>query len=220
MSSVAQWINDVMQQLGYFGIALLMFLDNIFPPIPSELIMPAAGFTAAQGKLHIVGVIMAGCCGSILAAITLYWFGRFLHEDRLTAWLERHGKWLFLKPEDLKKATGWFNQHGRKIVFFGRMIPAVRSIISIPAGMSGMPFSLFLLYTSMGTIIWTSVLALAGYYLGNNIEKFSHWLSGIGNVILIVLVIAAFIAIRRYYKHKNHKPTSHSDKPDSKTTSA
>ncbi|WP_240687798.1 DedA family protein [Alkanindiges illinoisensis] len=218
MSSIAQWINEVMQQLGYFGIALLMFLDNVFPPIPSELIMPAAGFTAAQGELSIIGVIIAGSCGSILAAIMLYWIGRLLHEDRLTTWLEHHGKWLFLKPEDLKKANAWFNQHGRKIVFFGRMIPAVRSIISIPAGMSRMPFSLFLLYTSLGTIIWTTLLGLAGYYLGNNIEKFSHWLSGIGNVVVVVLVIAGGFAIRRYYKHKNHKATGHSDK--SKNASA
>ncbi|ONG41876.1 alkaline phosphatase [Alkanindiges hydrocarboniclasticus] len=215
MSSIAQWINEVMQQLGYFGIALLMFLDNIFPPIPSELIMPAAGFTASQGDLNIIGVIIAGSCGSILAAITLYWIGRILHEDRLTTWLEHHGKWLFLKPDDLKKATGWFNQHGRKIVFFGRMVPAVRSVISIPAGIARMPFGLFLLYTSMGTIIWTSILALAGYYLGNNVEKFSHWLSGIGNVIVVVLLLAAGFAIRRYYKHKGQ-----SDKQESKKASA
>lgn len=210
MSSIAQWINTVMQQLGYFGISLLMFLDNVFPPIPSELIMPAAGFTASQGQLNIVGVIIAGSCGSILAAIVLYWIGRLLNEDRLTAWLERYGKWIFLKPDDLKKANGWFNQHGRKIVFFGRMIPAIRSIISIPAGMSGMPFSLFLLYTSMGTIIWTSILGLAGYYLGNNLEKLSQWLSGIGNVVLIVVLIAAGFAIRRHYKQKAqaNKPSS------------
>ncbi|WP_026470868.1 DedA family protein [Alkanindiges illinoisensis] len=215
MSSVANWINEVMQQLGYFGIALLMFLDNVFPPIPSELIMPAAGFTASQGELNIVGVIIAGSCGSILAAIMLYWIGRLLHEDRLTSWLERHGKWLFLKPDDLKKATGWFNQHGRKIVFFGRMVPAIRSIISIPAGMSRMPFGLFLLYTSLGTILWTTILGLAGFYLGNNIEKFSHWLSGIGNVIVLVLVIAGGFAIRRYYKHKGQ-----TDQQSSKKASA
>ena len=193
-----------MQQLGYLGIALLMFLDNVFPPIPSELIMPAAGFSASHGQLNIVGVIIAGSCGSILAAIVLYWIGRLLNEERLTTWLERHGKWLFLKPDDLKKANDWFNQHGRKIVFFGRMVPAIRSIISIPAGMSGMPFSLFLMYTSMGTIIWTSILGLAGYYLGNHVEKFSHWLSGIGNVVVIVLLLAGGLAIRRYYQHKNH----------------
>jgi membrane protein DedA with SNARE-associated domain len=204
MSSVAEWINEILNQLGYLGIALLMFLDNIFPPIPSELIMPAAGFAASQGNLTIMGVIIAGSCGSIVAAITLYWIGRTLHEDRLSAWLDRYGKWLFLESDDLKKANCWFQQHGRKIVFFGRMMPAIRSIISIPAGMARMPFTLFLLYSSMGTIIWTSILALAGYYLGNNYEKFSEWLSGVGNVVLMVILVAGAFGLYRYYQHKKH----------------
>lgn len=202
MSSVTQWISEVMQQLGYLGIALLMFLDNIFPPIPSELIMPAAGFTASEGHFTLFGVIAAGSIGSILAAVILYWIGRLLNEQRLKTWLSRYGKWLFIKPDDLTTATRWFNQHGAKIVFFGRMIPAVRSLISIPAGMARMPFGLFLLYSSLGTIIWTSILAGAGFYLGSNYEKFSHWVSGAGNVIIVILLIVAAFALRRYFKHK------------------
>lgn len=200
MSSFANWINEVMQQLGYIGIAFLMFLDNIFPPIPSELIMPSAGFTASQGDLNIVAVIMAGSCGSILAAVILYWIGRVLNEDRLNNWLQRYGKWIFLKPEDLTKARGWFNQHGKKIVFFGRMVPAARSIISIPAGMAKIPFGLFLLYTSLGTIIWTSILALLGYYLGQNYQKITPWISGASNIILVIIIIATIIGIYKYYK--------------------
>ena len=200
MSSITSWINEIMQQLGYVGIAFLMFLDTIFPPIPSELIMPSAGFTASQGDLNIVAVIIAGSCGSILAAVILYWIGRVLNEDRLNNWLKRYGKWIFLKPEDLAKATSWFNQHGKKIVFFGRMIPAVRSIISIPAGIAKMPFGLFLLYSSLGTLIWTSILALLGYYLGQNYQKIIPWISGASNIILVIIIGAAIIAIYKYYK--------------------
>ncbi len=205
MSSAAEWINSVMQELGYIGIALLMFLDNIFPPLPSELIMPAAGFTASQGKLSIIGVIIAGSLGSIIAAVSLYWIGRLLNEERLTTWLDKYGKWLFLKSDDLKKANGWFNQHGRKIVFFGRMIPAVRSIISIPAGMAHMPFGLFLLYSSLGTIIWTSFLALLGYYFGQNYEKIIPLLSMSSNFILIAIIAVAGFAL---YRHKSRKKQS------------
>lgn len=200
MSSITSWINEIMQQLGYVGIAILMFLDTIFPPIPSELIMPSAGFTASQGDLNIVAVIIAGSCGSILAAVILYWIGRVLNEDRLNNWLKRYGKWIFLKPEDLAKATSWFNQHGKKIVFFGRMIPAVRSIISIPAGIAKMPFGLFLLYSSLGTLIWTSILALLGYYLGQNYQKIIPWISGASNIILVIIIGAAIIGIYKYYK--------------------
>lgn len=200
MSSITSWINEIMQQLGYVGIAFLMFLDTIFPPIPSELIMPSAGFTASQGDLNIVAVIIAGSCGSILAAVILYWLGRVLNEDRLNNWLKYYGKWIFLKPEDLAKATSWFNQHGKKIVFFGRMIPAVRSIISIPAGIAKMPFGLFLLYSSLGTLIWTSILALLGYYLGQNYQKIIPWISGASNIILVIIIGAAIIGIYKYYK--------------------
>ena len=200
MLSITSWINEIMQQLGYVGIAILMFLDTIFPPIPSELIMPSAGFTASQGDLNIVAVIIAGSCGSILAAVILYWIGRVLNEDRLNNWLKRYGKWIFLKPEDLAKATSWFNQHGKKIVFFGRMIPAVRSIISIPAGIAKMPFGLFLLYSSLGTLIWTSILALLGYYLGQNYQKIIPWISGASNIILVIIIGAAIIGIYKYYK--------------------
>lgn len=203
MPPVTIWINQIMQQFGYIGIAFLMFLDNIFPPIPSELIMPLAGFTASQGYLNIIGVIIAGSLGSILAAVTLYWIGRILNEDRLNNWLKRYGKWIFIKPKDLKKANSWFNQHGRKIVFFGRMIPAVRSIVSIPAGMARMPFGLFLLYTSLGTIIWTSILASLGFYLGQNYQKIVPWLSNASTTVLIIIIFAAIIGLYKYYKKSN-----------------
>lgn len=178
-----------MEQLGYFGIALLMFLDNVFPPIPSEVIMPSAGFTAAQGQLHIFGVILAGSLGSLVAAALLYFLGRKISEQHLFRWVEYYGKYLFIKTEDVKKALSWFERYGHRVVFFGRMIPAVRSLISIPAGMSKMPFWKFMLYSSLGTVIWTTFLACLGYYFGNNTELMERILSQVSYVVIALVVV-------------------------------
>ena len=115
-----------MEQLGYWGIALLMFLDNVFPPIPSEIIMPSAGYAASQGELVLVGVIIAGCIGSLFAAAVLYWIGYQFKQEHIFRWVDRYGKYLFIKSADVKKSLDWFEQYGHRIVFFGRMIPAVR----------------------------------------------------------------------------------------------
>ena len=114
---MTQWIITIMEQLGYFGIALLMFLDNVFPPIPSEIIMPSAGFTASQGKLLLSGVIIAGCLGSLIAAAVLYGIGRIIPHDRLFHWVDRYGKYLFIKRQDVQTALDWFEKYGHRIVF-------------------------------------------------------------------------------------------------------
>lgn len=189
MDTLGAWILHIMSELGYVGIVFLMFLENVFPPIPSELIMPAAGFAAARGELSIVGVIIAGGVGSVLGAVALYAVGRQMNEQRLIALTERYGKWLLLSPADIRKADDWFDRHGRKIVFFGRLIPGIRSLLSIPAGMSGMPFGQFLLYTSLGTTLWSGLLALAGYQLGNHYEVVETWLAPIGQLVLVLLLL-------------------------------
>ncbi|WP_327858708.1 DedA family protein [Acinetobacter guillouiae] len=189
-----------MEQLGYFGIALLMFLDNVFPPIPSEVIMPSAGFAASKGQLLLSGVIIAGSFGSLLAAALLYWVGRKIPNQSIFNWVDRYGKYLFIKSEDVKKALDWFEKYGHRVVFFGRMVPAVRSLISIPAGMSHMPFWKFMLYSSVGTIIWTTFLACVGYYFGNNIELMQQIFSRVGYVIIVIVLI--LIAYFFYKKSK------------------
>ncbi|WP_151801302.1 DedA family protein [Acinetobacter guillouiae] len=187
-----------MEQLGYFGIALLMFLDNVFPPIPSEVIMPSAGFAASKGQLLLSGVIIAGSFGSLLAAALLYWVGRKIPNQSLFNWVDRYGKYLFIKSEDVKKALDWFEKYGHRVVFFGRMVPAVRSLISIPAGMSHMPFWKFMLYSSVGTIIWTTFLACVGYYFGNNIELMQQIFSRVGYVIIaIVFILVAYFFYKK-----------------------
>lgn len=197
------WIIQIIESLGYFGIAFLMFLDNVFPPIPSEVIMPSAGYTASRGQLQIIGVIIAGSIGSILAAAVLYAIGRKIPKKALFRWVDRYGRYLFIHSKDLEKALNWFERYGHRIVFWGRMIPAVRSLISIPAGMSQMPFSKFMLYSSLGTIIWTTFLACIGFYFGENQEVMFTIMHRVGYIILaITLCFCAWWLYRKFYKIK------------------
>ncbi len=202
--NLTAWIIGIMERLGYLGIALLMFLDNVFPPIPSEIIMPSAGYSASQGSLTLIGVILAGSLGSMLAAALLYWIGYQFSHAAIFRFVNRYGKYLFIKSDDVKKSLAWFEQYGHRIVFFGRMVPAVRSLISVPAGMSRMPFWKFMLFSSLGTIIWTTFLACVGFYFGENQALMQQIFSQVGYVILgIVLLIIAVIFYRRWQrKHK------------------
>lgn len=202
MDKLGEWILQVMSDLGYVGIILLMFLENVFPPIPSELIMPAAGFAAARGELSLTGVILAGSLGSILGAMVLYAVGRMMNEQRLIALTDRYGKWLLVSSDDIRKADDWFDRHGKKIVFFGRLIPAIRSLLSIPAGMSEMPFGQFLLYTSLGTTLWSGLLAYAGYQLGNNYEAIEVWIAPISKVVLVVCLLLLFRFVVKRLKQR------------------
>jgi membrane protein DedA with SNARE-associated domain len=204
MDAMSQWVLDIMQQLGYAGVVLLMFLENVFPPIPSEIIMPAAGFAAARGELSLTGVIIAGGVGSVLGAVVLYYVGRLLNEERLIALTDRYGKWLLISSDDIRQADDWFDRHGPKIVFFGRLLPGVRSLLSIPAGMANMPMGQFLLYTSLGTTLWSGLLAVAGYQLGANYEQIEGWIGPISQIILAVCILLAVIFIlRRVQKRRS-----------------
>ena len=201
-----QWVLSIMEKLGYLGIAFLMFLDNVFPPIPSEIIMPSAGYTASKGELTLIGVIMAGSAGSILAAMLLYWIGRKVPQQRLFKLTERYGKYLRIQVSDLEKALDWFNKHGHRIVFFGRMIPAVRSLISIPAGMSKMPFAKFMFYSIAGTLIWTSFLAYLGFHFSQNQALMSLIMQRISTIILaIVILYVLWWAIKKFYLNKSNQ---------------
>lgn len=192
-----------MEQLGYLGIALLMFLDNVIPPIPSEIIMPSAGYAASQGELVLVGVIIAGCIGSLTAAALLYWIGYQFNHDAIFRFTDRYGKYLFIKSEDIQKSLLWFEKYGHRIVFFGRMVPAVRSLISIPAGMSRMPFWKFMFYSALGTIIWTTFLACVGFYFGENQALMHEIFSRVGYLIITIVVLVLLWHCYRKLKNKN-----------------
>ena len=201
--NLQDWVLSIMEQLGYLGIAFLMFLDNVFPPIPSEIIMPSAGYSASLGQHTLLGVIIAGCIGSLLAAAVLYWVGYKFKHETIFRFVDQYGKYFFTTTDDVKKALIWFEKHGHRIVFFGRMIPAMRSIISIPAGMCRMPFWKFMLFSSLGTIIWTTFLACVGFFFGENQALMTKIFSQASYIILvIVLVVLIFILYRKYQQKR------------------
>lgn len=174
---------DVLVALSYPGLALLMFIENVFPPIPSELIMPLAGFLAAQGKMSFAGIVVAGTIGSVFGALPLYWIGLKLGKARLERLAERHGRWLTVSPEDIDRADDWFSRHGRKAVFLGRLVPGVRSLIAIPAGLHEMPMVPFLVFTMLGSAAWTTLLATAGYQLGAQFREVEKYLDPVSWIV-------------------------------------
>jgi membrane protein DedA with SNARE-associated domain len=183
------WITSLVEQGGYLGIALLMLLENVFPPIPSELIMPLAGFTAARGKFNLSMAVLAGTIGSVAGAALWYYLGCWLGYERLKRLAARHGRWLTLGPGEIDEAAGWFRRHCGKSVLIGRLIPAVRTLISVPAGVTGMTLGRFLAYSTLGSAIWTGFLAGCGYLLEGQYDKVSGWVNPVSNVIFGVIVV-------------------------------
>ena len=207
MHQMSEWVLAIMVKFGYLGIVFAMFAENVFPPIPSELIMPAAGFSAARGDLNILLIIVAGTFGSVLGALPLYYLGTLFNKERLMVFTERYGKYVFIKSEDVSLSNAWFDKHGKKVVFFGRMVPGIRSLISIPAGMNKMPMASFLVLTALGSSIWTTILALAGFYLGKNYEVITTMLAPYSKVFLllaIVIIIVWFIKRRLSDQHSSN----------------
>jgi len=187
------WIVAVIARLGYVGVALLTFLENVFPPIPSELVIPLAGFVAARGELQIAAVIAIATAGSLAGATAWYVLGQRIGEPRLRRWVSRHGKWLTLSAHDVDRSNDWFRRHGRVAVLVGRLVPGVRTFISLPAGFSGMPLAPFLIYSALGTIIWTGVLAGAGVVLQANFSRVGDYVNVATNILL-----AGFLALLAY----------------------
>lgn len=200
MNQISEWILAIMAKFGYLGIVFAMFAENVFPPIPSEVIMPAAGFAASKGDLNLILVILAGTFGAMLGALPLYYLGSIFDKERLMTLTEKYGKYVFVKPEDISATNDWFDDHGKKAVFFGRMVPGIRSFISIPAGMNKMPLLPFLTLTALGSSIWTTVLTLAGYYFGENYQVVETTLAPYSKIfgILALIIIAGWFIKRRF----------------------
>lgn len=182
-------ITSLVTDTGYVGIALLMLAENLFPPVPSELIMPLAGFSAARGELSIVGVLIAGTIGSVTGALVWYEVGRRIGIDRLRRWAGIHGRWLTLSPDELDQAMDWFERHRGPAVLVGRLVPAIRTLISVPAGVSRMPRPAFLAWTTLGTVLWTAFLAGAGYLLEGGYAKVEAWVNPVTNIVVAILVL-------------------------------
>lgn len=183
---------DIVSQGGYLGVFLLMLAENVFPPIPSELIMPLAGFVSARGDLNIVLVILAGTAGSVAGALPWYYAGALFGRDRLKRMANRYGRWLTVSSVDIDVASLWFARHGAAAVFFGRLIPAIRTLISVPAGIVSMPLLPFLAYSTIGSLIWTALLAVTGYLLQSQYELVEQYIDPISKGVLIA-VIAIYV---------------------------
>ena len=178
------------QWLGYTAIFAAMFLENLFPPIPSELIMPLGGVYVQQGQLDLLPVVMAGLLGTVLGAFPWYGIGRLINEERIEQWLKRHGRWIGINPEELARSRRWFSRYGTALVFWGRLIPGIRTLISVPAGIELMPLAPFLIWTTAGSAIWTLLLTLAGMVLGEGYSSVEIWIEPVSKVVKVLLVIA------------------------------
>jgi membrane protein DedA with SNARE-associated domain len=191
-SSMFDWISEFIRDTGYLGVALLMFGENVFPPIPSELIMPLAGFNASRGEMNVFLLVASGSVGSLAGAFVWYAVARRVGIGFLKRAANRHGRWLAMTPKDIDDAIAWFHNHGRSAVLFGRLIPAVRTLISVPAGLTRMETAIFLAYSGIGTVLWTSLLVAAGYLLGGQHRVVETYLNPVTNLV-VVLALAGYL---------------------------
>ena len=198
-----EWVSTTIRSLGYWGVAALTFLENLFPPIPSEVVIPLAGFVAAEGGLSVWGIVAAGSLGSLAGATVWYEIGRRVGERRLRRWVDRHGKWITLTAGDVDRAQDWFRRHGGSAVLAGRLVPGIRTFVSLPAGFARMPCGAFLEYSAAGTMIWTAALAYAGVVLQANFEVVGDYIGMATNVVFAVL---GAMLVRRYIQCWRSRP--------------
>ena len=214
LEGLTTWVIEIVRALGYIGLAGLLLVENLFPPIPSEMILPLAGFLAGQGELSLGWAWVAATVGSMVGALVLYAVGRALGPDRLREFVDRWGKWLFLDAPDLDRAQRWFDNHGAKTVLLCRLVPFLRSVISIPAGLEGMPLWRFILYTLIGSGAWNAALIGAGWWLGGQWEYVEKYAQGFGYVALLGMAGWAgwqFWQHRRHNAERQPRPEAHAD---------
>ncbi|MGI5425504.1 DedA family protein [Streptomyces sp. CA-179760] len=202
-----QWVNDLMDALGAPGAGLAIALENLFPPLPSEVVLPLAGFAASSGRMSLLAVLLWTTAGSVIGALALYGIGALLGRDRTVAMASRLP---LVKVSDIEKTEAWFLKHGTKAVFFGRMIPIFRSLISVPAGVERMRLPVFLGLTTLGSAIWNTVFVLAGYTLGANWHQISDIVSTYSKVVIAgaAVAAAAFIGVRLLRRPRGARGTA------------
>lgn len=199
-------ILSIMGKYGYIGVFLLIMIENVFPPIPSEVILLFGGFMTTYTKLSIFGMVVASTLGSLFGAIILYYIGKIFNKDRLKKIISgKLGKILRLKVSDIDNADNWFDNKGNKTVFFCGFIPLVRSLISIPAGMSEMPMFKFLLYTLFGSLIWNTVLIIVGSVVGENWTKIVSILDTYSHIVVLILFVVVAVGIYFFYRKRSDK---------------
>jgi membrane protein DedA with SNARE-associated domain len=189
LSALTSWAVDVIESLGYIGIALIVTLENVIPPIPSEVVLPMAGYLVGQGRLEFFPVIIAATTGSVAGALILYGLGYWVGEQRLVWVLQRFGKFVLMDEEDLLRSRRWFVSYGSTAVLVGRLIPGVRSLISVPAGMFHMPLGRFVLYTAAGSAVWNVLLVSVGWVLGSEWERVEDYVAYLEYIVYAAILV-------------------------------
>jgi len=190
LNDIAEWVTRVIESLGYLGVAFLVALENVFPPIPSEVVLPFAGFVASDGDAAFLGMVLAATVGSLVGAWALYGIAAWVGPVRLRHFVERFGRWLSVSVDDLERAESWFDRHSHLAVLICRCVPLIRSLVSIPAGFRRMPFGRFTLFTLIGSAVWNSGLVGAGYLLRDQWEDVEP-VMGVVQWIVIALIVGA-----------------------------
>ncbi|MET3901405.1 membrane protein DedA with SNARE-associated domain [Devosia sp. UYZn731] len=186
---MSEWIVAIINQSGYVGLFALMLLESVFPPIPSELIVPFAGFAAARGDMNLAGVLVATSLGSVAGALPWYYAGRLLGLERIRKLADRFGRWLTVNADEIDKATGYFNRYGPVIVLLGRLAPIIRTLISVPAGLGRMNLAQFLLATAIGATIWNLIMVSAGYLVQEHFELVASYIDPLTIIVLVAVAI-------------------------------
>ena len=214
LGDLATWVQDVINQFGYFGVALLVIIENVFPPIPSEIVLPFAGFVAQQGSsaaqsdTSVIGMMIAATIGSVVGALILYFVSAAIGPDRLRAFVEKFGKWFGVKSSDLVRAEAWFDRRSLLAVLVGRCVPLIRSIVSIPAGFRRMKLSSFVVLTAIGSAVWNIALIGAGAVLKDQWDVVGDYVGVFQWVVVaaIIVVLAKFVLSR--IKRRNTSKSS------------
>jgi membrane protein DedA with SNARE-associated domain len=209
LSSLATWVQDVIEQLGYVGVALLVVAENVFPPIPSEIVLPFAGFVAQRGSESVIIMILAATVGSVVGALIMYWIAAFIGDERLHAFTRKFGKWVQIREVDLSRAEEWFDRHATSAVLLGRCVPLIRSVVSIPAGFRRMKLVPYIAYTFAGSLVWNILLIGAGALLGDNWERVGDVMSPIQKLVELTVVVAvvafAWLRVRSLLQQRRAK---------------
>jgi membrane protein DedA with SNARE-associated domain len=212
LGDLSGWVADVIESLGYWGLAFLVALENVFPPIPSEIVLPLAGFLTGQGRMNYFLAVGAATAGSVTGALVLYGVGYSFGEHRVRAIIRSWGRWLGFKEEDVDKADEWFDTYGGIAVMTGRVVPIIRSLISIPAGLRKMAMGKFIFFTTLGSLTWNSLLIGAGWILGDNWEQVEHYVEYLQYVViaavLIIGVLWVWFRILKPWRESRQEQTS------------
>ena len=203
ITSIPEIISESVKEnvnLAYFVICFAMFLENIIPPIPSEIIMPLGGYFVYQGNLNFYILVIFGLIGTVLGGLPWYYLGRFLNEKKLANFVDSKGKFIGISSRDLNKSKLWFDKYGVSLVFWGRLIPGIRTLISVPAGIELMPLKKFLVWTSLGSLIWVVLLTFLGYVLGENYKIIESYIDNFKVFIKPIFIIISALLIFKYLK--------------------